>query len=70
MVPPVLTSALDVVEWSPRNLPSIPIGGKAEWGPDPVWSLLRRQKSCHAGNRNPTVQPVARRCTDSAIPTV
>jgi hypothetical protein len=35
------------------------------WLEELVWTLWRREKYlCHAGNRNPTVQPIARHYID------
>jgi hypothetical protein len=41
-----------------------PFGYQAEWAPESVWALRRREKFYTAGNRIRAVQPVARRYTD------
>jgi hypothetical protein len=68
ITPPFLTSALDGGEWSASRPGRFTPGEIAPWwAPVSVWTLWRREKSCHARNRTPTVQPVARRCADWAI---
>jgi hypothetical protein len=60
--------------WGGRALPPgkellVPIGRKARWAPEPVWTRWRREKlSVPAGNWTSVVQPVAKLCTDWAIP--
>jgi hypothetical protein len=51
-------------------LPPVPIGLEAGWAPEPVWTVCRREKSSVlGGDRTLTIHPLARRYTDSAIPT-
>jgi hypothetical protein len=64
---PILTSALDgddqlhaSAALTPVKEHPVPIAEEAGWVPEPVWMLWRREKSYPAGNRTPTVQPVAR----------
>jgi hypothetical protein len=50
---------------APAALPPKPIAYEAMWAPEPVWTLLRREKSLASErSRTPTVQPLARRFTD------
>jgi hypothetical protein len=47
--PRILTSALDIREWSasrPAALPPVPIVLDAGWAPEPVWTTRRGKKSC------------------------
>jgi hypothetical protein len=47
---------------------TVPIVWEAGWVPELVWTLWSREKSLAlVGNRNPAVQPVARRYPDSHI---
>jgi hypothetical protein len=69
--PYILTSALDGVEWSasrPRRFASGEVGHDINWT-EKDWMPWRRKMFCPAGKRTPTVQPVASRYTDWAIPT-
>jgi hypothetical protein len=55
--------------YPPRKQPSIPIEQEAGWALDPVWTLWSREEYLSpVGNRTLTVQPVARRYADRAIP--
>jgi hypothetical protein len=51
----------------PGAEPPVLIRQVAGWVPKPVWTLWSRE---NLGNRNPAFRPVARHCTDWAIPTV
>jgi hypothetical protein len=70
--PPFLTSASGQLHaptvLPPGKQPPVPIGQEAGWSSEPVWTLWRRENLPSAGNRTPTIQPVARRFTDWAIP--
>jgi hypothetical protein len=44
----------------PGKGPALPIRQEAEWAPETVWTLRRKEKSL----RTPAVEPVARRYTD------
>jgi hypothetical protein len=45
--------------------PPVPIRQESGWPPQPIWTLLRREKSLSlAGIRTLAVQPVASRYTD------
>jgi hypothetical protein len=77
VVPPFLASSLDGSEWSASRP-----GRFTHWEKSPWYSLDRRlggpqsqsgrcgeeKNLTLAGNRTPAIQPVARRCTDWAIP--
>jgi hypothetical protein len=70
-----LTSELDVVGGQRHTLaalPSsrdlVPILLEAGWAPEPVWTVACNLGSPPGLDRR-TVQPVASRCTDYAIPT-
>jgi hypothetical protein len=65
-------------EWSASRLGRFTPGETAPdshwvrvwWASEPVWTLWRIEESlAQAGNRNPTVQPVARHYTARAITT-
>jgi hypothetical protein len=43
----------------PGKSPLVPIEQEVRWAPEHVWTLLRTEKSCHAGNRNRAVHSVA-----------
>jgi hypothetical protein len=59
--------------YSPEKESLIPIGEKAGWAPEQVWTLWGREKfPVPVGNRTPIIQPVAHRYTtvDDEIPEV
>jgi hypothetical protein len=51
------------------NSPPLPIGQEAEWAPEPVRKLWRREESCTTGNRTRAVQPATHRYIVGASPT-
>jgi hypothetical protein len=56
---------------TPRKEPPVPIGKKAGWALEPVWTTWRKENSLpyRDSNSDPSVvQPVASRYTDYAIP--
>jgi hypothetical protein len=75
IAPLFLTSALDGGEWSascPCRFTRMERATDTHWiggwvGPELVWMLWRREKSCTAGNWTQDIQPVARHYTDWAI---
>jgi hypothetical protein len=68
IAPPFVTSALDGGEWSGSRLNRF---APEEIVPGIHWIEGRKEKNLLlAGNRIPTVQPVARCYTDWAIPTL
>jgi hypothetical protein len=47
----------------------LPIDYETGWASEQVWTTWRSENSCPSpGTQTPTVQPVARRYTDYAIP--
>jgi hypothetical protein len=48
--------------------PPYTVGLEAEWAPEPVRTLWRRENILVRRESTPAVQPVAHRCTDWAIP--
>jgi hypothetical protein len=73
-VAPPLLSALDGGEWSASRPchftpggkePPVRTGQEARWTSEPVWTLLRREKSfALARNQTSAVRPVAHRYTE------
>jgi hypothetical protein len=67
LAPPFLTSALDGVEWSVSRSGYFTSGEIvlrthwiADWvGPRARLEAVEKEKCCPAGNRTPTIQPVA-----------
>jgi hypothetical protein len=67
IVTPFLTSALDggvsgqphaPIALPPAKLCAVPLGQEAGRAPEPVWTLWRREKFCHAGNRAQAAQSI------------
>jgi hypothetical protein len=41
---------------TPGKFPLVPVVYEAGWAPEQVWTLWRREKSCHTGNRTQTIR--------------